>query len=208
VELAQYLRAQYPNLPIILLSSLGDTSFNKSSELFVSVVTKPIRQQTLSVHILNALRKQGKNISHVQTELTGKDLTEAFAKKHPLNILLAEDDIYNQMVAVQVFENMGYKIEVANNGRIAVEYANKNYYDIILMDVQMPEMDGFEATKNIRQNMATQPIIVAMTANAMDGDRNVCLQAGMDDYISKPINLDELAAKLEKWSGYIFNQAS
>jgi CheY-like chemotaxis protein len=94
---------------------------------------------------------------------------------------------------------MGYKPDIAANGHDAVNAMVTKPYQLIFMDVQMPEMDGLEATQFIRQNMPIQPIIIAMTANALSEDREACLNAGMDDYLSKPMKLDEMIAKLEKW---------
>ena len=94
---------------------------------------------------------------------------------------------------------LGYQPSIANNGKEALEIVSHEKYDIILMDVQMPEMDGLEATKMIRTCLEIQPIIMAMTANVLQGDRDSCIQAGMDDYISKPIDLKELLSHLEKW---------
>jgi two-component system sensor histidine kinase/response regulator len=162
----------------------------------------------LSVQIVNALRKQGKNITITNTAVTAikESNNNKLAAKYPLKILLAEDDVFNQMVALQVLENIGYSATIAENGRIAVEHTQDGTYDLVLMDVQMPEMDGFEATKCIRETLAQQPVILAMTANAMDGDRNRCILAGMDDYISKPVNIEELVVKLEKWALHIHRQ--
>jgi CheY-like chemotaxis protein len=95
---------------------------------------------------------------------------------------------------------MGYKPEVAGNGHEVLEMVAKRKYDMILMDIQMPEMDGLEATQFIRQHMKEQPVIVAMTANAMPEDREICIKAGMNDYLSKPMKLTEIISVLEKWA--------
>ena len=120
-------------------------------------------------------------------------------------VLLAEDDVFNQFFALKMLENMGYIAEVANNGKMATEKAQQQQYDIILMDVQMPEMDGFEATSIIRQNSRKQPIIIAMTANALHKDNERCIAAGMDDYISKPVDLDKFSIVMNKWMTIINN---
>ena len=129
-----------------------------------------------------------------------KNWKENFSQQFPLHILIAEDNLINQKIAIKILTKLGYQPKIANNGREAFEMAGQGQYDIILMDVQMPEMDGLEATRTIRSNLAVQPVIMAMTANVMQGDRDLCMQAGMDDYISKPIDLDELLSHLEKWS--------
>jgi CheY-like chemotaxis protein len=121
------------------------------------------------------------------------------AMRHPLRILLAEDNQVNQKLASRILEQMGYRTDIASNGLEAVESIERQIYDVILMDVQMPEMDGLDATRNIRKlNDVTQPHIIAMTANAMEGDREMCIAAGMNDYISKPIRVHELVEALMK----------
>jgi CheY-like chemotaxis protein len=127
-------------------------------------------------------------------------LSEDFAVANPLEILLAEDNLINQKLATRVLNKLGYTIDVAENGKIVIEMLGKKNYDIILMDVQMPEMDGLEASRLIRQSQVNQPVIIAMTANAMPEDREACFQAGMNDYISKPISLEILIEKLKETS--------
>ncbi len=119
---------------------------------------------------------------------------------HPLAILLAEDNVVNQKVALNILSHMGYHADVAANGREALEALKRQPYDLILMDVQMPEMDGIEATMNIRAMLPPerQPRIVAMTAHAMQGDRDRCLEAGMDDYLSKPVQMARLTEVLHQ----------
>ena len=111
------------------------------------------------------------------------------------NILLAEDNVINQKLAVRILEKQGHVVTVANDGQEALEVFGKDSFDLILMDVQMPKMDGFEATRLIRKKekeIKGHIPIIAMTAHAMKGDRERCLDAGMDDYISKPLKLDDL----------------
>ncbi|MEP6467285.1 MAG: response regulator [Parafilimonas sp.] len=127
-------------------------------------------------------------------------ISKEFVTQFPLNILVAEDDLINQQLALKLLSKLGYTADIAANGNEALEMVSEKNYDIILMDVLMPEMDGFEATKMIRLCLDTQPIIVAVTASAMSGDRDKCLEAGMDDYICKPIIIEELAALFAKWS--------
>jgi PAS domain S-box-containing protein len=126
------------------------------------------------------------------------DLDPELATRHPLRILLVEDNAVNQKLALRLLSLMGYQADVAGNGIEAVEAVERQKYDLVLMDVQMPEMDGLEATRQIRARMPeSAPRIVAMTANAMDGDMEACLEAGMEDYVSKPIRIEELVASLE-----------
>ena len=127
------------------------------------------------------------------------DLDPEHASRHPLRILLAEDNAVNQKLALRLFALMGYEVDLAANGLEAVEAVARQHYDVVFMDVQMPELDGLEATRLIRARHADSgPRIVAMTANAMDGDREACLAAGMDDYVGKPIRVEELVAALER----------
>ena len=116
----------------------------------------------------------------------------------PLRILLAEDNVVNQRVALKILERLGYRAEVASNGFETLEALARQPFDLVLMDVQMPELDGLETTRRIRTRWpgAQGPIIIAMTANAMRGDRERCLNAGMDGYIAKPIDREELRSAL------------
>ncbi|HWI11402.1 MAG TPA: response regulator, partial [Burkholderiaceae bacterium] len=120
------------------------------------------------------------------------------ATRHPLRILLAEDNVVNQKLALRLLQRMGYRADLASNGIEAIESIERQTYDVVLMDVQMPEMDGLEASRRIRARWPAgeRPRIVAMTANAMQGDREMCLDAGMDDYLTKPIRVDQLVEAL------------
>ena len=119
-------------------------------------------------------------------------------ERHPLRILLAEDNVVNQKLALRLLQQMGYRADLASNGVEAIESVERQTYDVVLMDVQMPEMDGLEASRHITAALPAgrRPRIVAMTANAMQGDREMCLAAGMDDYIAKPIRVDQLVEAL------------
>jgi CheY-like chemotaxis protein len=197
IGLTTRIRKLNPSLPVILLSSIGDERAKENSGLFSSTLTKPVKHTVLQKHILIQL-KQG-NVPTEAVEVK-KKLSVDFSKKYPLTILLADDNPVNQKLAERVLAKLGYQSDKAVNGQEAFEISCQKHYDMILMDVQMPIMDGLEATKLIRTNKGAQPIIIAMTANAMQGDREQCLQAGMDDYISKPIKVEELVDMLEKWA--------
>ncbi len=132
----------------------------------------------------------------------GVQADEALDDKCPRRVLLAEDNAINQRVALAQLAKLGIKPDVAKDGREAFEAFQKSKYDLIFMDCQMPEVDGFEATAMIRkaeQHTGCHVAIVAMTANAMESDRDNCIAAGMDDYISKPVNLGKLRTAVEHW---------
>ena len=138
------------------------------------------------------------NAAPITNSIHGLDTK--FAQKYPLQILLAEDNLVNQKVAMRLLGRLGYNVDVANNGLEALEMLRSRTYDLVFMDIQMPVMDGFEATAKILEewNFALRPRIVAMTANAMPKDREQCLAAGMDDYLSKPITIEYLIAALKR----------
>ena len=132
------------------------------------------------------------------------------AARHPLRILLAEDNAVNQKLALRLLSQMGYRADVAANGLEAVQAVERQPYDVVLMDVQMPELDGLDATRRICDRWQTRerPRIIAMTASAMQGDREECLAAGMDDYVSKPIRVEELVAALQRSQAREINRAA
>jgi signal transduction histidine kinase/DNA-binding response OmpR family regulator len=194
--LAREIRKHHPDIPIVLFSSFGQYNGEFDTGLFNAYLAKPLKRSLL-FDTLIALFDTARTPASIAPVKSALD-TE-FASQHPLRILLAEDNVVNQKLALRLLEQMGYRADMASNGIEAIESLERQIYDVILMDVQMPEMDGLEATRNIR-NLAhtTQPHIIAMTANAMEGDRELCLSAGMDDYISKPIRVDELIEALMK----------
>jgi signal transduction histidine kinase/CheY-like chemotaxis protein len=121
------------------------------------------------------------------------------AEKYPLRILLAEDNPINRQLAVMILDKMGYSCGVAENGKEVLDHLQKEPFDLIFMDIQMPEMDGLEATRRIRRGHGKQPVIIAMTANTTRKDRDDCLTTGMNDFLSKPVHLDELIRMMENW---------
>lgn len=199
ITLAQTIKKSYPDTPIMLLNRVGDEDYKKYPELFGSVINKPIRRHILKEQMISLFRKTGKVTLKNDPGNTQK-LSVDFAKQYPLSILVAEDDLMNQKIVGKILNKLGYEPKMTGNGKEVLEEVSNKYYDMILMDVQMPEMDGLEATKMIRVCLSNQPVIIALTANTLQGDREECLRAGMDDYICKPVNLDELVNLLEKWA--------
>ncbi|TDE17332.1 response regulator [Dyadobacter psychrotolerans] len=196
VKLAEVIRSRHPNLPVILLSSIGQELKEVHRRLFVSALTKPTRQHELSKHILNALQTHAAVVIHKTA--SGK-MTAEFGKSYPLTLLVAEDNPVNQLVAKSMLTRLGYQPDIVSDGQQALDAIGKKEYDLILMDMQMPVLDGLEATSAIRKNKGKQPVIIALTANALSGTEQQCLDAGMNDYIAKPIRIEDLTGKLEKW---------
>jgi two-component system sensor histidine kinase/response regulator len=190
---------KYKELPLILLSSsLPSKGMGISSiDEFAVRLMKPIKQADLFNALTTALGK----IKTVPKSLRqNKIFDPSMAARLPLNILIAEDNIVNQKVAMGVLLQFGYQTDLVVSGKEAVEAVERQKYDLLFMDVQMPNMDGLEATRLIcsRMSPSERPYIVAMTANAMKEDRELCLSAGMDDYLSKPIRPEEIKAAIER----------
>lgn len=198
VTLAREIKKRYTHLPITLLSSMCDEFAATEKQLFTSVLTKPIKQQVLCKHIISGLEQRQR--TNTEETIVHEKLPHNFSERYPLHILIAEDNIFNQQVIIHILHKMGYQPQVVENGEMAVAAAREEKFDLILMDMQMPEMDGVEATRIIRQTLRVQPVIIALTANTMQGDEEKCINAGMNDYISKPVKLEEVVQKLEKWA--------
>ncbi len=185
------------SLPVILLSSLGRKEIEAEGIRFSAYLLKPLKPSALYDALAEIFAWSMVKPAKQPTERAAID--PAFAAQYPLRILLAEDNAVNQKLALRLLEQMGYRADVAANGIEAVESIERQPYDVILMDVQMPELDGLDATRAIRKlGNITQPHIIAMTANAMQGDREMCLAAGMDDYVSKPVRVNELMGALQQ----------
>jgi len=198
LQFARVAKRSYPDLQFVLLNSAWNESYKHDRDLFAGIFIKPLRQNTFRDSMAAFFEQQAKEQKH-EPMITSND----FASSYPLRILVAEDNLVNQKIAIKILGKLGYKIKIANNGKEAIEIIANDQYDIVFMDVQMPEMDGLEATKNIRTQMQVQPIIIALTANVLQGDHDACIQAGMNDYMSKPIDVEDLVSKLKKWFAVI-----
>ncbi len=187
-------------LPLVMLTSIGkpETRDEIVKANFAAFLSKPIKQSQLYEVLNQVLVGQPIKIRH--TYSVAPNIEPNLAEHLPLRILLAEDNVVNQQVGLHLLQRMGYRADVAGNGLEVLEALRRQSYDLVLMDVQMPEMDGLTTTHLICQEWSSieRPRIVAMTANAMQGDREMCLEAGMDDYISKPIRVEELALALSR----------
>lgn len=188
--------AKGKEMPLIMLSSLGKL-FSAPSDIFSAEISKPIRFSELFELVRNTIsEKKKKTVQEFNLSACKK-----LAEKLPLQILLAEDNLINQKLIIQLLNKMGYFPDTTLNGAEAIMMLEKKRYDILFMDVQMPVMDGLEATRTIISTWpkCMRPRIIAMTANVMHGDREKCIDAGMDDYLSKPIKFNEVEEALMKW---------
>jgi len=195
LSFTRVVKKMYPHLPVILLSSVGNESQKNYPQLFAATLTKPVKQHHLSMAIQNEFKhKQYMAGNEVKSTSV---LSVDFAIGNPASILVAEDNLINQKLIMRILEKLGFEATLTNNGREVLDALNKKTHDIILMDIQMPEIDGLETTRIIRKmDNIDQPYIIAMTANAMPEDREECFAAGMDNYVSKPVKLDLLVNAL------------
>jgi signal transduction histidine kinase/DNA-binding response OmpR family regulator/HPt (histidine-containing phosphotransfer) domain-containing protein len=201
LTLAREIRHREPSsvkLPLIMLTSLGHREAKEGSEAFAAFLTKPVKPSALFDALIGIFT--GQPIRVLSRQAAEQPQFDAAMGRHwPLRILLAEDNATNQKLTLTVLGRLGYRADVAANGLEVLQALSRQAYDVVLMDIQMPEMDGLEATRRLRREMppAQQPHVIAMTANAMQGDREMCLAAGTDDYISKPIRIGELVGVLK-----------
>ena len=202
LTLAGEIRKQFKgkDLPLVMLTSIGKPEIQSQAidAGFAAFLSKPVKQSQLYnvlTHILG-----GQPIKVKPSHSQRPELDPTMAQRLPLRILVTEDNKVNQQLALQLLARMGYRADVAGNGLEAIQALERQFYDVVFMDVHMPEMDGLTATRHICQEWshASRPRIIAMTANAMQGDREKCLSAGMDDYISKPIRVEELVQCLNQ----------
>ncbi|MEO8305831.1 MAG: GAF domain-containing protein [Betaproteobacteria bacterium] len=195
LTLAQRIRKQGSTLPLVLFTSLGRREAGDTEGLFKAYLAKPLRQSQFFDTLMTLLVQDAAPRPVAPAK---PSMDPGMAERHPLRILLAEDNVVNQKLAMRLLQQMGYRADLASNGIEAIECVQRQTYDVVLMDVQMPEMDGLEASKEITKRWSAneRPRIVAMTANAMQGDREMCIAAGMDDYLTKPIRVDQLVEAL------------
>jgi two-component system, sensor histidine kinase and response regulator len=214
-DLAEKIKADasIASVALILLSSFGKRGHAESTRKagIAGYLQKPVRQSQLYNCLSEVMGKRTGNGDEKSLELvTGHSITKTIPPRKMMlpvsnmRLLIAEDNAVNQKVALGLLQKLGYMPKVVANGREVVEALEKDHFDIVFMDCQMPEMDGFEATAAIREKESgidvKRTIVIAMTGNALQADREKCLNAGMDDYISKPITSDVLQAKLDYWS--------
>ncbi len=188
-------------LPLIVFNAATTATLNglfSAQHVSAVIPSHYDRSKVLDVMIsVFSIEDHQRNYHQAELANTEKDI----AKKIHLRILVAEDNIINQKVAASLFESLGYTIDIANNGLEVVNKTKQQFYDMIFMDIQMPEMDGYEATQHLLKEFEKRPrpIIIAMTAFALEGDKEKCIAAGMDDYISKPIMIDDIVTAINKW---------
>ncbi len=200
VELARAIR-KLPNgesIPLALLTSLGRREYHFEDANFITHLHKPLKPSQLFDALVSIFAASTPDKKTKPSEL---QFDRGVGRRHPLRILLAEDNLVNQKVALRILEQSGYRADIASNGLEVLESITRQPYDVILMDVQMPEMDGLETTRQILDRWPKKkdrPRIIAMTANAMQSDREICLSVGMDDYVAKPIRVPELMEALMK----------
>ncbi|MER8899848.1 GAF domain-containing protein [Mesorhizobium sp. M0676] len=206
IELAKRLRllGQRGDLPLILLSSLVPLDEKNKAAIesikFAAMLPKPIKPSPL-LNAFMSVFAEAPSRSAKRDQPKGPSLDTEMAAKLPLRILLVDDNITNRKIGSKVLERLGYKADLAVDGETAISSFAEGQHDVILMDIEMPDMDGLEATRLIRASGSgdsLQPFIVALTANAMAGDRERYLEAGMDDYLSKPLRVEELVASLKR----------
>ena len=196
VELAGAIKSIQKSLPVILLKAPRDAVQTEYFELFAAVLPKPVKQNILWKNIcaqIAAPLLNDTNSEKKQSSLLSSD----FARQYPFSILIAEDNLINQKLVERILNKLGYTVAIAGNGLEALEKVVQHTYDVIFMDIQMPEMDGLEATRKIRELQIPQPYIIALTANALAEDREICLSNGMDNYLSKPMKIEGLVEVLK-----------
>jgi CheY-like chemotaxis protein len=193
IEIGEAMGEEAP--PMIMLSSAGLSARERFGDAgpFAALLTKPVRRRTLHRALLEVLSGQK------QSESKKPSIDGGLATRMPLRILLADDNLVNQKVGVRMLERFGYEVDVAANGCEVLDALRQKLYDVVLLDVQMPEMDGLEAARTIKIDASAFgcPYLIAVTAGATKEDEANCFAAGMDDYLSKPLGPDRLRSALE-----------
>jgi len=199
VQLADAIHAHWStqDLPCVLLTSISKRTTDLDSGRFAATLSKPIKASQLYDVLITIVDG---STTHTTPAPARTKIDSRMAERLPLRLLLAEDNVVNQKVALLTLERLGYRADMVSNGLEVLDALERQPYDVILMDVQMPELDGLETTRRICRTWppTRRPRIIAMTANAIQGDRELCLDAGMDDYISKPVRAEELIKALER----------
>jgi signal transduction histidine kinase/CheY-like chemotaxis protein len=190
-------------LPIIMITPMGYTHVSKMNEKqIICYISNPIKHSQLAEAVATFFERK-KTMEKDTVKITEPQQEMSLANIFPLKILVAEDNEINQRIIRMIFEKIGFLVTLVSDGKKVIEILKKESFDLIFMDIQMPNMDGFEATSAIRFNTnILQPIIIAMTASAMAGDKHNCMKAGMDDYVSKPIKLEDIRNVITKWGKY------
>ncbi len=193
-ELSAEMKKLRRKVPLLLLSSVQPDVAGQARRRFAAMLSKPIKPSQLHDAMQNVFARA----APVEPAETHAELDQEMGSRHPLRILVAEDNAINQRVMQAILERLGYQADLASNGLEAVNGVTRQQYDVVLMDVSMPEMDGLQATKEIVKRPGARPRIIAMTAYATAEDRRKCLDAGMDDYMSKPVTAEKLTKALER----------
>jgi len=189
LTMARELKKADERMPLVAMTFAGQQI---GSDLFAATLTKPIRQADL----FNSISTIFSGPSHSSYGSAG---AQESAKPGSMRVLLAEDNLSNQKVILMMLKRLGYPAKAVSNGKEALKALENEHFDVVLMDVRMPEMDGLEATRIIRQRWDGKLKVIAVTAYALKGDREQCLAAGMDNYISKPVKMEELAEMLDRY---------
>jgi CheY-like chemotaxis protein/HPt (histidine-containing phosphotransfer) domain-containing protein len=177
-----------------------DIFFDYTSDVVSAVIPKNVDRSKVLDILISVFSVEEHQRQRDTNHISG--MTKKLSDEYPAKILIAEDNLINQKLAQNIFEGIGYSPVIVSNGLQVIDQLKKQNFDIIFMDVQMPEMDGFETTRFIRHKLQPEvrPSIIAMTAFALEGDKEKCIEAGMDDYISKPFLIEEIAEKIRKWA--------